>query len=112
MLGLSYDGVAECSTNEEGQGLLAALGDRTHSFSPAITFVPTIAVNDVSHPNIKKIFRLTLIGLLEIEPIFSFLLQSYDSNTQSTALSNFKSVICSRIEEPKPSACNTRKKYY
>lgn len=36
-----------CAKSVKGENLLAALGDRTHDITPKITYIPTIAFNDV-----------------------------------------------------------------
>lgn len=35
-----------CAKSKKGEKLLAAFGDRTHNFTPKITYIPTIVFND------------------------------------------------------------------
>jgi len=48
VLGIDYNPIQSCAEGTEGDELLARLGDRTHNFTPQITFVPTIVINGVS----------------------------------------------------------------
>lgn len=77
VLGIDYNPVQNCAEGTEGNELLARLGDRTHNFTPHITFVPTVAINGV-----------------------------YTQKDQDDALSNLMSVICRHINGTKPEACN------
>jgi hypothetical protein len=47
-LGIEYNPIQNCAEGTQGDELLAGLGDRTHNFTPHITFVPTVAINEVS----------------------------------------------------------------
>jgi hypothetical protein len=47
-VGIKYNPIRKCAEGTEGDELLAALGDRTHSLTPHLTFVPTVTINDVS----------------------------------------------------------------
>lgn len=47
-LGIKYNPIQKCAEGTQGDELLAGLGNRTHNFTPHITFVPTVAINDVS----------------------------------------------------------------
>jgi len=46
-LSLDFSPVQECLTKDDGQNLLAALGNRTHSLNPTLTYVPWILYNSV-----------------------------------------------------------------
>jgi len=46
-LGLNFEPVDACSTSQEGDDLLAAMGVRTKILNPKATFVPWINLNDV-----------------------------------------------------------------
>jgi hypothetical protein len=48
VLGINYNPIQDCAEGTKGNELLAELGDRTHDFTPHITFVPTVAINGVS----------------------------------------------------------------
>ncbi|KDR17208.1 GILT-like protein C02D5.2 [Zootermopsis nevadensis] len=76
-LGIDYTPIENCAEGTQGDELLAALGDRTHNFTPQITFVPTVAINDV-----------------------------YSQKDQDDAMSDLTSVICRYITGTKPDACN------
>ncbi|XP_063241951.1 GILT-like protein 1 isoform X2 [Bacillus rossius redtenbacheri] len=79
-LNISYDPIEECSNGQEGETLLAEMGDRTHEFRPKIAFIPTIAVYGV-----------------------------YSEEDQRDSLTNFLAVVCRYISGDKPAACRPGK---
>ncbi|XP_039286794.1 GILT-like protein 1 isoform X2 [Nilaparvata lugens] len=70
--------INSCSSSHEGDALLAANGDRTHSFKPKVTWVPTIVFND-----------------------------KYDDDDQQLAETNLLEAICKKLE-PKPNECDMK----
>jgi len=77
VLNIDYNPIQDCAEGEQGDQLLAAMGNRTLYFTPQITFVPTVAVNGV-----------------------------YNQTDQDEALSDLKTVICRYIQGTKPPACD------
>ncbi|KAJ9582816.1 hypothetical protein L9F63_022835, partial [Diploptera punctata] len=75
ILGIDYNAIASCANSTEGQNLLAALGNRTHSVSPKITFIPTIVFNGV-----------------------------YTQTDQDDSMDNLLRVVCRHIVGTKPAA--------
>ncbi|XP_011311094.1 gamma-interferon-inducible lysosomal thiol reductase [Fopius arisanus] len=69
--------INDCVESTDGDRLLVAHGDKTHSLNPPLTFVPTIVLDNV-----------------------------YSSANQNAALVNFKKLICGQIPAgAKPAVC-------
>ncbi|KAL0268723.1 UNVERIFIED_CONTAM: hypothetical protein PYX00_010549 [Menopon gallinae] len=76
-LGYSYEGIEECALGQEGRQLHMKHGKRTKGFRPVITFIPTIAFNDV-----------------------------YNSKDQQMSMYQFKYLVCSKFPPgEKPPGC-------
>lgn len=67
--------ISDCFNNE-GDDILANLGDQTHAVQPTITFVPTIIYNDV-----------------------------FDQTLQDSSLTDFAGVVCGQLNTTAPSFC-------
>lgn len=74
----SFTPVSDCFNNE-GDEILAKLGDQTHAVEPTITFVPTIVYNDV-----------------------------FDQNLQDTSLTDFAGVACALLNTSAPASCTVQ----
>lgn len=76
--GYDWNKITTCYKYDEGSDILAAYGDRTHSLSPPLKFIPTIILNDV-----------------------------FDQGIQDQLLRDFEGAICSKLSEPKPNVCKS-----
>ncbi|RZF40863.1 hypothetical protein LSTR_LSTR003373 [Laodelphax striatellus] len=70
--------INSCSSSHEGDVLLAANGDRTHSFKPKVSWVPTIVFND-----------------------------KYNDDDQQLAETNLLQAVCKKLD-PKPNECDMK----
>ncbi|XP_063239545.1 GILT-like protein 1 [Bacillus rossius redtenbacheri] len=76
-LNITYSEIEKCSSSQQGEDLLAALGDKTKKFNPELSWVPTPAFNNV-----------------------------YDAEDLQESMTDFLSAVCKRLDSPKPAACS------
>ncbi|KAL3272565.1 hypothetical protein HHI36_014035 [Cryptolaemus montrouzieri] len=74
--GLDWKTISLCFNSNRGKELLAAYGDRTHSFGPRLPYVPFIIYNDV-----------------------------FDRRLADDSLEDYRSTVCTQIPEPRPDVC-------
>ncbi|XP_048526035.1 GILT-like protein 1 [Dendroctonus ponderosae] len=78
---LDFSAMTKCAISSEGDKLLASYGDKTWNLEPNLSYVPTVVFNH------------------SVEINFS------DMNK---SLVDFKSVMCSKIEQNHPDVCKSR----
>ncbi|KAK5639356.1 hypothetical protein RI129_011848 [Pyrocoelia pectoralis] len=69
-LGIQYDPISECAHAEQSSLLLKKYGERTQAVKPAITFIPTIELNDqqnVPLVHILKNFKKVICDMLHMK---------------------------------------------
>lgn len=71
----SFTPISDCFNND-GDEILAQLGDQTHAVEPTITFVPTIVYDDV-----------------------------FNQNLQDNSLTDFAGVACAQLSSSAPASC-------
>lgn len=73
--------MAQCAISSEGDKLLASHGDKTWNLEPNLSYVPTVVFNNSVNIN------------------------SIDTDR---SLADFKSLMCSKIEENQPEVCKNK----
>lgn len=59
----NFTPISDCFNNE-GDDILAQLGDKTHAVQPTITFVPTIIYNDVFDQDLQDASLIDFAGVV------------------------------------------------
>lgn len=62
-MNIPFDPINQCFTGDEGDEILAALGDRTHQTQNTQVFVPTITYNDVFTQDLQDLSLTNFSGV-------------------------------------------------
>jgi interferon, gamma-inducible protein 30 len=72
----NFDSIIGCANTTEGSKYLEQFGEMTHKLQDPLKSVPTITVRE-----------------------------SFDSNIQKMALTDFSSIVCQNLPKPQPAVC-------